>query len=186
MKREFLQNLKVGDQVLSKEVIDAIMAENGRDIEAAKAAFADYDAIKGQLAQAQEAIKGYEALDIEGIRQAAQAWEDKYNQSVAEHQKQVAQIAFDNALENAIAAAKGRNAKAITALLDLSALQESEDPKLAIGQALEALKRDSDYLFDETPTPPLYARGTGAYTAAEERNPETLAGALRERFEQTR
>ena len=37
MKRDFLLNLKVGDQPLSKEVIDAIMAENGRDIERAKA-----------------------------------------------------------------------------------------------------------------------------------------------------
>lgn len=36
MKREFLQNFKVGDQALPKEVIDAIMAENGRDIEEAK------------------------------------------------------------------------------------------------------------------------------------------------------
>ena len=36
MKREFLQNIKVGDQPLPKEVIDAIMAENGRDIEKAK------------------------------------------------------------------------------------------------------------------------------------------------------
>ena len=183
MKREFLQNLKAGDQVLSKEVIDAIMAENGRDIETAKAAFADYDAIKEQLAQAQEAIKGYEALDIDGIRRAAQEWEDKYNSTVTEHQKQLEQITFSNALENAIAAAKGRNAKAITALLDLDALKESQDPREAIGQALEALKRDSAYLFDETTTPPLYARGTGAYTAPEERNPETLAGALREKFE---
>ena len=37
MKREFLQNLKVGELALTKEVIDAIMAENGRDIENAKA-----------------------------------------------------------------------------------------------------------------------------------------------------
>ena len=37
MKREFLQNLKVGDMPLSKEVMDAIMEENGRDINAAKA-----------------------------------------------------------------------------------------------------------------------------------------------------
>lgn len=35
MKREFLQNFKVGDQPLTKEIIDAIMAENGRDVEAA-------------------------------------------------------------------------------------------------------------------------------------------------------
>ena len=33
MKTEFLQNLKVGEQPLPKEVIDAILAENGRDIE---------------------------------------------------------------------------------------------------------------------------------------------------------
>lgn len=36
MKREFLQNFKVGDQPLPKDVIDAIMEENGWDIEAAK------------------------------------------------------------------------------------------------------------------------------------------------------
>ena len=36
MKREFLQNFKVGNQALPKNVIDAIMSENGRDIEAAK------------------------------------------------------------------------------------------------------------------------------------------------------
>ena len=39
MKREFLQNFKIGDQPLSKEIIDEIMAENGRDIESAKKAF---------------------------------------------------------------------------------------------------------------------------------------------------
>lgn len=44
MKREFLQNFKVGDQALPKEIIDAIMDENGRDIEAAKKPFADMDA----------------------------------------------------------------------------------------------------------------------------------------------
>lgn len=36
MKREFLQSLSVNDQPLSKEVIDAIMAENGKDIQAAR------------------------------------------------------------------------------------------------------------------------------------------------------
>ena len=52
MKREFVQNFKVGDQPLPKEVIDAIMAENGRDIEAAKKPFADYDTLKTQLDEA--------------------------------------------------------------------------------------------------------------------------------------
>ena len=45
MKREFLQNLKVGEEALPKEIIDAIMAENGRDIEAAKTAAAQASSI---------------------------------------------------------------------------------------------------------------------------------------------
>ena len=33
MKREFLQSLTVGDTPLPKEIVDAIMAENGKDIQ---------------------------------------------------------------------------------------------------------------------------------------------------------
>lgn len=43
MKREFLQNLTVGEQPLPKEVIDAIMAQNGQDIEAARQAAAGWE-----------------------------------------------------------------------------------------------------------------------------------------------
>lgn len=46
MNREFLQGLKLGDQPLSKEIIDAIMNENGKDIETAKKPFADYAALR--------------------------------------------------------------------------------------------------------------------------------------------
>ncbi len=45
MKREFLQNLKVNEQPLPKEIIDASMAENGRDIGAVKSQYEDYDTI---------------------------------------------------------------------------------------------------------------------------------------------
>ncbi len=147
MKREFLQNLKVGDQPLSKEVIDAIMEENGKDIESLK------------------------------------HWQEKYNQAVSQHQEQLKAVTFQNALHQAIAQAKGRNEKAITALLDVEALQVREDQPNAIAQALEALKKDSGYLFDETQTPPPYARGTGATHGAEENSPVTLAGALRLKYE---
>ena len=43
MKREFLQGLSVNEQPLSKEVIDAIMAENGKDIQAAKQSSKEWD-----------------------------------------------------------------------------------------------------------------------------------------------
>ncbi len=58
MEREFLQNLKVGEQALPKEPIDAVMDENGRDIEAAKKPFADYGSPKGAAADRQGRPQG--------------------------------------------------------------------------------------------------------------------------------
>lgn len=173
MKREFLQGLQVGDMPLSKEVIDAIMAENGRDIENIKARYADYDALKERLA------------GLEGVAEAAQAaksWEEKYNQALLEHRKEMEETVFGYNLEKAILSAKGRNAKAITALLDVDALKASEDQQTALEEALQVLKQDCGYLF-QTEVPPPYARGTGAMVPENNKSPATLAGALLEKFE---
>ena len=165
MKREFLQNFKVNDQELPKEIIDAIMQENGRDIESAKKPFADYETIKQQLATAQDTIKGFEGQDIEGVRKSAKEWEDKYNQALAEHKQQMDDLAFDGILKDAILAAKGKNDKAIRALLDVDTLKTSKNQAQDIKAALETLQKDSGYLFgDDQATPPPYAGFTGTQT----------------------
>ncbi len=161
MKREFLQNLKVNDQPLPKEVIDAIMAENGRDIEAAKKPYADYDTIKQQLDDARTTIKGFEDQDIDGVRKAAQDWEKKYNDAIATHQQELADRDFRQQLETAITGAKGKNVKAITALLDVDTLKGSKNQEADIKAALEGLKKDSGYLFDGEGAPPPYSAGAG-------------------------
>ena len=157
MKREFLQGLQVEGSPLPKEVIDAIMAENGRDIEAVKARYADAENVAG-------------------------AWEEKYNQALADHRQQLQDVVFGHDLEKAILAAKGRNAKAITALLDVDALKASENQQTALEEALQTLKQECSYLF-QAETPPPYARGTGAAAPQEHKGPATLAGALLEKFE---
>ena len=68
MKREFLQNFKVGDQPIPKEIIDAIMDENGKDIEAAKKPFADYDSIKEQLQTAKDGLKAFDGVNVEKLQ----------------------------------------------------------------------------------------------------------------------
>ena len=168
MKREFLQGLKVGEVSLPKEVIDAIMAENGRDIQNMKARYADYEALKEQLAQVEET--------------AAKSWQEKYNQIVDAHRQEVNELVFGHNLEKAILSAKGRNAKAITALLDVETLKSSENQATDLEEALQALKQECGYLF-QTETPPPYARGTGAAAPEENKSPATLAGALLEKFE---
>lgn len=161
MKTEFLQNLKVGDQQLPKEVIDAILAENGRDIEAAKKPFADYNHLKTQLEEAQKTIKGLQDQDIDGVRKAAKDWEDKYNQAVKAHEAKLADMAFDRKLEDAITGAKGKSAKAIKALLDIETLKASKNQDADIKAAMDALQKDSGYLFGDQGNPPPYASGTG-------------------------
>ena len=163
MKTEFLQNLKVNDQPLPKEVIDAIMAENGRDIEAAKKPFEDYGTIKQQLEEAQATLRGIQdqGTDLETARQNAKDWEKKYNDAITAHQQELADRDFNQLLENAITGVKGKNAKAISALLDVEALKGSKNQEADIKAALEGLKKDSGYLFDTEGTPPPYSAGAG-------------------------
>lgn len=69
MKREFLQNFKIGEQALPKEIIDSILDENGRDIEAAKKPFADYEALKEQLNAAKDGLAAFkDVASKHGVR----------------------------------------------------------------------------------------------------------------------
>ena len=81
MKREFLQNFKVGDQSLPKEIIDAILDENGKDIESVKGKYADYDVIKKQLDEANRTIDGFKDMDIDTVRKEAADWKQKAEQA---------------------------------------------------------------------------------------------------------
>lgn len=160
MKPEFLQNFKVGDAPLPKEVVDAILAENGRDVAAAVKPFADYEAIKTQLAAAKESLKVFEGVDVQALQgQVAKLTKDMEDQEAA-HKAQLAGLAFDGALRDAITAAGGRSAAAIRALLDVDALKASKDQTADIKAALDGLKKANGYLF-EPDVPPPYAAGTG-------------------------
>lgn len=172
MKTEFLQNFKIGDQSMPKEVIDAILAENGRDIEAAKKPFSDYEAIKDRLKTAEDGLKAFEGVDVSQLQGEISKLKGDLAKKDSDWQEKLDGMAFDGRIKDAITAAKGRNAKAIAALLDVDALRASKNQEADIKSALDNLKKDSAYLF-EADTPPGYASGTGTqqggtkYTAAE-------------------
>ncbi len=155
MKREFLQGLSVGEMPLSKEVIDAIMAENGRDIQR----------VKGEAAS---------------LLAEKETWEETLRQQRESHETAMRQLTFSHRLENTIREARGKNQKAICALLDMETLQAGDEN--ALTEAVEKLREEAPYLFESKETPPLFARGTGAVTPLREEEPATLAGALKQRF----
>ena len=175
MKTEFLQNLKIGDQALSKEIIDAIMAENGKDIENAKKPFADYEHIKGQLKTAQDGLKAFEGVDVAKLQGEITTLQGKLDGKDTEWQAKLDGMAFDGRIKDAITGAKGKSAKAIAALLDMDALKASKNQETDIKAALDALKKENDYLFESEQTPPPYAAGTGTQPIGGKYSPEEAA-----------
>lgn len=159
MTREFLQNLKIGDQALPKELIDTIMSENGRDIEAAKKPFADYELLKTQLKTATDGLKAFEGVDVNNLRGQIATLQNDLAAKETEYQERIAEMEFGAVLDTAIREAKGKNIKAIRALLDVDALKASKNQAEDVRKGLETLKKENDYLFDGEPTPPPYAFG---------------------------
>ena len=122
MKREFLTGLGVAE-----DVIDKIMAENGKDIEAAKAKYADYDALKTQLAEANGKIEEFGKLDFDGVRKMADDYKAKFEEAQAESKRQIEAMQFNHALENALSGAKAEDVRAVRGLLETDMLRRNKD-----------------------------------------------------------
>lgn len=163
MKREFLQNFKVGDQPLPKEIIDAILDENSRDIGEAKKPFADYESIKEQLQTAKDGLKAFEGVDVAQLQGEITKLQGQLADKDTEWQGKLDAMQFEGKVKDAITAAKGKNPKAITALLDMDTLKASKNQDADLKAALEALQKaeDSGFLFGTEQDPPPYAGGTG-------------------------
>lgn len=181
MKTEFLQNFKIGDQQLPKEAIDAILAENGRDIEAAKKPFADYEALKEQLQAAKDGLAAFKDVNVDNLQSKITTLTTQLADKDKEWKEKLDGMAFDGRIKDAIAAAKGRDARAVAALLDVNALRSSKNQDADIKAAVDALKKDKAYLFEADP-PAGYAAGTGTQQM-NTKGATTLAGALHEKYD---
>lgn len=152
MKTAFLKGLG-----LEKEVIDEIMAENGRDIEAEKAKAKD---LQTQLDTANNTIKErdkqLETLknspdNPEALQQKIQQLQDENKAAKEAHEKEMKDLKVANALEKALSDAKAKNAKAVQALLELGDDVELADDGTIKGldEKIKALKKSDAYLFDD-------------------------------------
>lgn len=146
MKTDFLKGLG-----LEQDVIDKIMAENGKDIAAEKAkttkAEGERDNFKDRLATATESLEKFKDVDPT----AMQGEIDKLNQQLkdkdAEYAAKEADRIFSDTIKEAIKAAGGRNEKSVMALLDVDALKASKNQTEDIKKALETVKESDAYLF---------------------------------------
>lgn len=114
-----------------------------------------------------ETLKGFEGKDYDAIIKDRDNWKRKHDEMEAAHKKEKEDREFKEVLTAAISAAKGKNEKAITALLDMDTLRSSRNQEKDIKAALDKLRTDSGYLFDDN-------GGAAQFTTRTSTNPGTV------------
>lgn len=147
-----------------EESLNTAVAENYKPV-------ADYDKQKEKLDAANETIKAndtamkdlqtkldeFKDVDVSGLNQRIKDLETEKANIQKDYDAKIADRDFDDLVKESIAAVKGKNAKAITALLDVDTLKTSKNQKEDISAALKALteKEDSKMLFGEPDPNPV-------------------------------
>ena len=166
MKTDFLKGLN-----LSQEVIDKIMAENGKDIAAeqkkAEKIIQERDSYKlkaenleTQVNDANAEIQKFKDMDIDGIKQAADDWKEKAEKAKSDADAQISEMKFDYALSAALTGAKARNSKAVKALLDMDGLKLNDGKIIGLDEQLSQIKEENGFLFESDEPAPTIVKGT--------------------------
>lgn len=98
---------------------------------------------------AEETLKGFEGKDFEAITKERDEWKRKHEEAQREYKEAEEKREFSELIAKAITEAKGKNATAISALLPMDDLRSSKNRDTDIKAALEKLRTESGYLFED-------------------------------------
>ena len=155
MKRKFLEDLG-----LEKEAVDKIMAENGRDIENAKA---DTESLKAELAQAKDTIAERDnqlkelkaaAGDNEALTAKIAELEAANKDAAEKHKEELKTLKINAAVDMALTKSGAKTMKAVKALLDMDSIKLDKDGNVTgIDEQIKSLTEgeDTKYLFNTEP-----------------------------------
>lgn len=134
-----------------KQTISKEMGENYKTIADWQKQHDKVQTLETTLKETQEQLKAFDGVDAEALNQKIKDLEADLVKKDNDYQAQIADRDFHDMLKESIATAKGKNAKAITALLDIDALKASKNQKEDIAAALKGLSEaeDSKMLFGE-------------------------------------
>lgn len=107
---------------------------------------------EGKVTTLTESLDKFKDVDVDGLNNTIATLKTDLANKDKELIDKLAERDFNDLVKESIATAKGRNVKAITALLDVDTLKESKNQKEDIAAALKALAEadDSKMLFGES------------------------------------
>lgn len=153
MKTDFLKELGITEQ----STIDAIMAQNGKDINHAKSQQTTLETkvtdLETQLADRDKQLEDLKASvgDNEELTKKISELEDANKNATTEYENKIANIQKTHAIENGVRDAKGKNVKAIMALLDIDKITHENGEVKGLSEQLKTLQEDetSSFLFGD-------------------------------------
>lgn len=150
MKREFLKDMKLTD-----EQIDAIMAENGKDVNGLKeqvnSLSTEKDGLQSQLTDRDTQLKDLKGkvkdsdeltAEIDKLQKANKEAQEKYEADLTAQQKSFL-------VDKALTSAGARNTKAVSSLLDLDSVEVKDGQLTGLDDQLKALRDSDSYMFKE-------------------------------------
>ncbi len=135
-----------------KKVIFKEVNENYKTINDWQKKVDDAEALKTTLKETQEKLKAFDGVDATALNEEITKLKADLEKKDVDYQAQIADRDFQDLLKESIISAKGKNTKAITALLDIDTLKSSKNQKEDIAAALKVLTEaeDSKMLFGES------------------------------------
>lgn len=133
----------------------------------------------------QDKLDGFKDVDVSGLNQRINDLETEKANIQKDYDAKIADRDFNDLVKENIAAANGKNAKAIMALLDVETLKASKNQKEDIAAALKALTEaeDSKMLFGEPePNPVGTGNLIGRVHNTTGQSTDTLKDALKEKY----
>lgn len=112
------------------------------------------------MKELQDKLDAFKDVDVTELKNTIAGLEKDKTRIEDEYKDKMAKRDFDDLIKDAITSAHGKNAKAITALLDVDTLMQSKNQKEDVAAAIKKLTEaeDSKILFGE---PEPQARGGG-------------------------
>ena len=171
MNREFLQGFSLTD-----DVIDKIMAENGKDIEREKTAVKGLEnentTLKTQIKERDsDLVKLKEAAgQHEGIIKEFEALKTKYSEDAEKIKtlaKEKADLEFSHLLKEKLSGTGAKDIDVLKALIKVDGLKVVDNDIKGLSEQIEKIKTEKGFLFETEEKQPQFSAGTkGAKCAA--------------------
>ncbi|OPD33696.1 phage capsid protein [Clostridium botulinum] len=115
-----------------------------------------------QLKEVKEQYK-----DVDGLKEKVEQLELDNKTQKETYEKQLSDIAFNNALEKGLGAFNIKDKRLIMALIDREKLKVDGDTVIGLKEQIEPLKQSHDFLFEKE------VKGTGAFNTGGNNDPES-------------